>query len=242
VIADPARDRLDATVPTTSTKLTTAYLGLAAADAWFAGSTRGAAHRARFLTKPLLMPTLAASLATDARAFPSPLRTTTLVAQAFGWGGDVALLRHGTKAFAVGAGSFGLGHASYLTGFRSRAGSAPLRTTTVGRVAAGLVALGGPAMALGAARQKRLLGPAVLGYTGLLAAMLAHAGHLERSVPQRSRRLTAAGAALFVASDTLLGVRKFWWTSAPARTESVVMATYTLGQLLLSKGAASAYR
>lgn len=232
----------DAEVPTTSTKLTAAYLGLAAADTWLAGSARPAAHRARLLTKPLLMPTLAGSLATDARAFPSPLRTTTLVAQAFGWGGDVALLRHGTKAFAVGAGSFGVGHASYLTGFRSRAGRGPLHGTTVGRIAVGLFAAGGPGMAIGAARHERILGPAVLGYTGLLASMLAQADHLERSVPQRSRRLTLAGASLFVASDTLLGVRKFWWTSAPPRTESVVMASYTLGQLLLSKGAASAYR
>lgn len=227
-------------MPTASTILTGAYLGLAATDAWLAGGSRTAGPGLRRVTKPLLMPTLAASLATDARATGSPLRGTTLVAQAFGWGGDVALLRHGTRAFALGTGSFGIGHASYLTGFRRRARTGRLRTSPVGRLAGTLFVAGGPAMAFGAARHEPVLGPAVLGYTALLSAMLAHAGHLDRSMPRRAQVLTAAGAALFVASDTLLGVRKFWWTAAPERTESAVMATYTLGQLLLSKGAAAA--
>ncbi|MGN6780029.1 MAG: lysoplasmalogenase family protein [Marmoricola sp.] len=229
-------------MPSTSAILTGAYLGLAAADAWLAGSSRPTALPLRRVTKPLLMPTLAASLATDRRAAVSPLRTTTLAAQSFGWGGDVVLLRHGTKAFALGAGSFGVGHASYLRGFRRHAAPGPLRATTGGRIATALFVAGAPGMALGASRQARALGPAVLGYTALISAMLAHASHLDPSLPRRARVLTTAGAALFAGSDTLLGLRKFWWTNAPERTESAVMATYTLGQLLLSKGAAAAYR
>lgn len=227
-------------MPRASAILTGAYVGLAAADAWLAGSSRPAAPVLRRLTKPLLMPTLAASLATDRRAFPSALRATTLTAQAFGWGGDVALLAHGTRAFALGAGSFGVGHASYLCGFRRHAGRGPLRGAAAGRVAVTLFVAGAPVMALGAARQEPALGPAVLAYTGLLSAMLAHGMRLDPSLPRRARMLTGTGAALFVTSDTLLGLRKFWWTRAPERTESLVMATYTLGQLLLSKGAVAA--
>jgi hypothetical protein len=35
----------------------------------------------------------------------------------------------------------------------------------------------------------------------------------------------------------MLGIRKFVWKDAPDRLESAVMATYTLGQFLLSEGA-----
>ncbi|MGN6250994.1 MAG: lysoplasmalogenase family protein [Marmoricola sp.] len=227
-------------MPRTPRTLTGAYVVLAAADTWLAGGGSPRARRARMITKPLLMPTLAASLATDRRAVGSPLRTSTVAAQAFGWGGDVALLRHGTPAFAVGAGAFGAGHLCYLAGFRRRAAHTPLRRSRAARVAGVAFVAGGPVMALGAARHERALGPAVLTYTGLLASMLAHAGHLGPIVPARSRRSTLAGASLFVASDALLATRKFWWTSAPPRCESVVMAGYTLGQLLLSHGAATA--
>ncbi len=49
----------------TSTKLKLAYVGLAAVDTWLSGIAGKGAHRARFVTKPLLMPTLAASLVTN---------------------------------------------------------------------------------------------------------------------------------------------------------------------------------
>ena len=52
----------------TTTKLKLGYLGVAALDTWLSGKPHPMAHRARFLTKPLLMPTLAASLATNPKA------------------------------------------------------------------------------------------------------------------------------------------------------------------------------
>lgn len=226
-----------------SAKLTLGYLGLAALDTWLAGSSHPRAQQARKITKPLLMPTLTASLVTDPRARRSPLFASTVAGQAFGWGGDVILLREGTEAFAAGAGSFGLGHSAYIAGFRRhRNRDRRLRGSAIGRLAAGLVAVGGPGMAVGAAREEIVLGPAVLGYTGLLAGMLANAGNLDPELPAPARRRILAGAALFTASDTLLGLRHFWWRQAPARAESVVMATYTLGQLLISRGAARAAR
>ena len=102
----------------TSTKLKLAYVGLAAVDTWLSGITDRRAHRARFVTKPLLMPTLTASLLTNPRAADSPLRASTVAAQLGGWGGDVALLGEGTKPFLAGTGSFALGHAA-LKGARA---------------------------------------------------------------------------------------------------------------------------
>ena len=63
---------------TTSTKLKLAYVGLAAVDTWLSGIADKKAHYARFVTKPLLMPTLTASLVTNPKAADSPLRTSTV--------------------------------------------------------------------------------------------------------------------------------------------------------------------
>lgn len=226
--------------PSTSTRLKLGYVGLAAADTWLASHPSRLAHRARFVTKPLLMPVLAASLATNGRAAGSPLRTSTLVAQAGGWGGDVALLGDGTKPFLAGAGSFGLGHLAYVAGFLRRRSHAPVREDASIKVIAGSWALTAPVMALLAGRHKRELGGPVLGYATLLAGMAAAASHLDPTVPPAARRLTAAGAALFMVSDSLLGFRKFALKDPPPELETAVMATYTAAQFLLSEGAARA--
>ena len=240
-----------------ATRLKLGYLGVAAVDTWLAGVAlpgsfqRGTrlARAARFVTKPALMPLLAGSFATDRRAFGSPLRSSTLVGQVFGWGGDIALLGHGSRSFAVGAGSFGLGHVAYISGFVRHRSPAPFFRAPATRAALGLWALAGPAMAVAAARQDRALGPAVAAYTGVLAGTFATGCHLSRSVPVSSRCLTAAGAGLFLLSDTVLGVRQFLlplvMRSAPsprldATLERVVMGSYAAAQLLLAEGAARA--
>ena len=233
-----------------STRLRLAYVVAATVDTVLAGSPSRVARRARFVTKPALMPLLAGSLATSPRAFSSPLRTSTLVALGFGWGGDLALLGHGTRSFATGTGSFGVGHGAYIAGFlRRRNRSVPLRRTPGARLAVGLLAGAGPVMALAAARQNRALGPAVAGYTGLLAGTFATGNHLDASLPLVARRLTGLGAALFLASDTVLGFRQFllpllFHGEPPTRLdlalERLVMGSYTAAQLLLAEGAGRA--
>lgn len=221
----------------TSTKLKFAYVGLAIADTVLSGSAHPAAHKARVLTKPLLMPTLMASLATNPKAADSPLRTSTLVAQAAGWGGDVALMGHGTKPFAIGSGSFAVGHASYITGFlRNRS-----KTRRPGpKAVAALWATTAPGMVFGAARQETVLGPTIAGYSAMLAGTVAASTQLDPELPRSARRATVLGATLFMLSDSILGTRKFLWKNAPARVESAVMGTYTAAQFLLSEGAARA--
>jgi uncharacterized membrane protein YhhN len=220
-----------------STKLKLAYTGLAIADTWLAGSANPTAHRARVLTKPLLMPTLMGSLVTDRRAASSPLRTTTLLAQGGGWGGDLALMGHGTKPFAIGSGSFAVGHAAYITGFLRNRSSTPRPGP---KAVAGLWAVTAPGMAFGAYRQEKVLGPAIAGYSAMLAGTVAAATQLDPALPPSARRVTLLGAGLFMLSDSVLGTRKFLLKNAPPRVESVVMATYTAAQLLLSEGAARA--
>ena len=225
---------------TTSTKLKLAYAGLAAVDTWLSGIADRRAHRARFVTKPLLMPTLAASLLTNPKAEGSPLRTTTVAAQLGGWGGDVALLGEGTKPFLAGTSSFALGHVAYLSGFLRQHGHGDLREAPAPRAIAGSWALTAPVMALMARKRHRELGGPVFGYATMLAAMAAAANYLDTDLSRTSRRLTAAGAGLFMLSDTLLGFRKFVLTDPPPALETGVMATYTAAQFLLSEGAARA--
>jgi uncharacterized membrane protein YhhN len=224
----------------TSTKLKLAYVGLAAVDTWLSGIADKNAHRARFVTKPLLMPTLAASLLTNPKATDSPLRTTTVAAQLGGWGGDVALLGEGTKPFLVGAGSFGLGHVAYLAGFLRQHGHSGIREASAPRVVAGSWALTAPVMAFMASRRNKDLGGPVFGYATMLGGMAAAANYLDTDLSPAARRLTAAGATLFMVSDTMLGFRKFVLSDPPAALETGVMATYTAAQFLLSEGAARA--
>jgi uncharacterized membrane protein YhhN len=225
---------------TTSTKLKLAYVGLASADTWLSGRHQRWAHRARFVTKPLLMPALAGSLATNTRAVDSPLRTSTLAAQVGGWGGDVALLAEGTTPFLVGAGSFGVGHLAYLSGFLRHRAATPVTAGLGARWVAGSWLVTAPVLAVMAGRRQRQLGGPVFGYSAMLAAVVASATHLDPALSPAARRLTAAGGGLFMLSDTLLGVRKFVLTDPPAALETAVMATYTAAQFLLSEGAARA--
>lgn len=223
----------------TSTKLKIAYAGLAIADTWLSGSANPKAHQARVLTKPLLMPTLMASLVTNPKAADSPLRTSTLIAQAGGWGGDLALMGDGPKNFELGSGSFAVGHAAYIGGFlRNRS-----KTRRRGpKAVAGLWAVTAPGMIVGAARQEKMLGPTIAGYSAMLAGTVAAATQLDPALPRSARRATVLGAALFMLSDSILGTRKFLLKNPPPRLESAVMGTYTAAQFLLSEGAARAGR
>lgn len=220
-----------------STRWALAYAGLAGLDSWLAGRESARAHRLRKVTKPLLMPTLAAHTITHPHAHHSPLLGSTLVAQTGAWVGDLALLSESPAAFATGMAAFGVGHGAYVSGFRAASPGVQVSTTPAGRVATALAATTGPVMAIGAGRKSRPLGPATLLYSGALSTMLAHAGSLSGGVSPAGRRWSLAGAALFVASDSLLGLRSFVLSEPPAGLERAVMASYTAAQFALARGA-----
>jgi uncharacterized membrane protein YhhN len=210
---------------------TTAYAVLAAADTLLAGSPDH--RRLRLLTKPLLMPALAATLVTADRDDPAVRRT--LAAQALCWGGDVALMGTGRRPFLAGLASFLAAHVGYVTAFRSRSSTA-LLSTTGGRAALTAGAVLAPTMALAARRSDpRLAGP-VAAYGLVLATMVA----ASAAVPaERGGRRILMGTTLFLLSDTLLAVRKFVLDEPSATMESAVMATYTAGQWFISEGMAA---
>ena len=222
---------------TTSRRLRSAYVAVAGLDTLLAGTAGRRAHRARRVTKPLLMPVLAASLATDPRAAASPLRTTTLVAQVGGWGGDMLLLGATPERFMAGAGSFALGHAAYIGGFRARRGE--LRWRAPAALAA-VWAVTTPRLALAAARQDRRLAVTVAAYSAVLTSMAAASTQVDVSIAAPARRATMAGAGLFLLSDAIIGLRELLLEDSPQRLESAVMLAYAAAQLLLAEGAALA--
>jgi uncharacterized membrane protein YhhN len=206
-----------------------AYAGLALADTVLVGlGPRGRA--AHVVVKPLLMPTLAANLAPGALTRPGVPQTLT--AQALSWGGDVALMGQSRSRFLTGVGSFFGAHVAYVAGFRAL-GARSLSTNTASRAMFALVAALAPANAVAAGRRDRSLALPVGLYGLLLGTMAASAAALPDS-PGRTK--VQAGAALFLVSDSLLGIQFFWRDEPHPVVESAVMATYTAGQWLISEG------
>jgi len=222
----------------TSTRLKFAYVGVAALDTALSGAASPHAHRARMLTKPLLMPLLAGSLATAPGS--SSLRTPVLAAQAAGWVGDVSLLSEKRKPFLIGTAAFALGHAAYVSGFARHRARTRLSEETSTKALAGIWAATAPMVALSAARRDRRLGLPVAAYSTTLTSMVISANRLSPATSPTTRRLAAAGSLLFLASDSMLGLRKFVLPDPPEKLEAAVMATYTAGQFLLSEAAAHA--
>jgi uncharacterized membrane protein YhhN len=184
-----------------------AYPLLAVADTLLAAAGR---HRARRLTKPLLMPTLLAGK-------PRPVQR----ALALGGAGDVALLGTGDAAFTLGLGSFLAGHVAWMAALRPRSTGAltPLRAAPYLAAWAGLNAYLWPRT--GKDRVPVLVYSAALMGTALAA--------LDTGDPA-----VATGGALFLVSDTLLALEKFAGVEIPLH-EGVVMATYTSAQALLAR-------
>lgn len=264
--------------PSLGTTTRTGYGLLAIADTLLAGSRAPAASRLRRVTKPLLMPVL--SLAFTATAAGAPdragsgtphqaevgsdrrlrrLRRTALAAQAFSWGGDVALLGVSKRAFLTGVASFFGAHCCYVTGFASARDIVGARdavgprddadedvrpgTDARDRIArwgprGALTAwlLLGPLLSVAAGGKDAALRLPIGVYTGALCAMFAASTSLDPSLSDAGRRKIMAGTSLFLISDTVLGVREFLLEGRSPALDSLVMATYTAGQWLIADG------
>ena len=93
------------------------YLGLAAVDTYLAGRPGKAARRARFVTKPLLMPTLTATTELASKGQGGGMVRGVQAAQVFSWGGDVALMGRSESRFLAGVASFLGAHVAYVAAF-----------------------------------------------------------------------------------------------------------------------------
>ncbi len=183
---------------------------------------------ALWLTKPLLMPLLAAYLwraATERGARPDRL---VLAALAFSTGGDVALLGDGDVAFLAGMALFLAAHVCYIAAF-TRGGAAtalrrpPLVAVPLGYAVATVAALAWMWPGLADAG----LAVPVAGYAVALATMAATAA------PHGWR--VGLGGALFLVSDLLIATGVAGVGTLPG-PPIWVMATYAAGQALIVTG------
>ena len=214
------------------------YTALAAADTYLSSRDSKAARRLRFALKPALMPALGAAFREATEEEHTLVRKTTLAAQAFSWGGDVALLGTSEKAFLGGVGSFFAAHLSYIAGLLSVRGHAEEFDRTGLKAALALWLTTAPAMSYAAGRKDPELRVPVAAYATVLAAMFASSRMLDPALPRSARRTLQAGTTLFLVSDTILGVQEFLLKERDPRLEAAVMATYTAGQGLIAAGAA----
>lgn len=188
----------------------TAYAVLAAADTVLAATGRDRARRA---TKPLLMPALAVG-----RDRP------TTRALALGGAGDVALLGSGRAAFTTGLACFLAGHVAWTAALRGRGGTGLVRRRPAVALPYGALLVGLNAYLWRRTGPDRL---PVLVYSAALTSTAVAA--LDTGDPA-----TAAGGALFLASDGLLALERFGDVHLPAH-EGLVMASYTAAQALLAR-------
>ena len=190
-------------------RATLVYAALAATDTLLAATGN---DRGRRLTKPLLMPVLMAGRDRPAQR-----------ALALGGAGDIALLGGSQTAFMAGLGCFLAGHVAWIAALRQRPGGGRLRARPA--LAAPHVVVFGAVNAYLWKRTGKDRVPVIIYSAALLAMSLAA---LDSGSPR-----TAAGGALFLASDTLLALEKFGGLHLPAH-EGLVMATYTSAQALLA--------
>lgn len=175
----------------------------------------------QWVVKPLLMPALIAYLMVVARP---PDTWLIVVALGCATAGDVALLFPGLAAFLVGMGCFLGTQLGYLVAFLRR--GRPRWTAAAGYGSLWV----GVNLALGPR-----LGPVrlpVLGYSLALVAMATAATGVSRR--------TAAGAALFVLSDLLIGMAAA--ELRPPGYRPAITVTYLLAQLLIVTGWVAAPR
>jgi uncharacterized membrane protein YhhN len=176
------------------------------------------AKPARKVTKTALMPALAVA---------SPPRDLGMaVGLAGSWAGDVALLGDSDRAFRTGLFSFLVAHVGY-TAALARRSSPGARKAVVPIVAAS---------AAGACAFARAAGP--MGKpVGLYALTLGTMVAAASTVRGAGSRRVLGGAALFAASDALLGASRFVLRGRAARVATAgVMPTYAAAQWLIHTG------
>lgn len=151
--------------------------------------------------------------------------------------GDFALSRPGKAWFLAGMAAFALGHLAYVGAFWTRASDLGFAVPS-GFQWAGLAMLAAAVLGLGgwlASKAGDLRGP-VMVYACLIGLMAAMVVILP---PHPGRALLVTGAALFLLSDALLGLRMFVVTAPQARLRLglAVWPAYWAGQALILMGA-----
>ncbi len=188
----------------------------------------------RLFTKPVLMLTLAGYFANSVMYIASPLKKWILMALLLSWAGDLFLLFESSNAqfFIWGLASFLLAHLCYILFFhiirmKEAVKPRPLFLVAVAAYYFALIYLLSPYL-------KDLAIP-VRVYAVVISFMYMLAMHLVYIRNGKAGLLMMVGALLFVVSDSVLAINRFYASFVGADT--LVMLTYGFAQLLIVEGA-----
>ncbi len=181
------------------------------------------------------MPLLAAAVVLGARRLDR-VRAWLVAALACSTAGDALLLSPSDAAFVCGALAFALAHAAYIVCFTlAGSGRGLVRRcpwAALPYVASWIAATVFVAPHMGA------LAIVAVPYGALVTAMAIAALNLIGRAPPDAALPVAAGAALFLCSDSTIAIARFVPAFAPPRAEFMIMALYLGAQTLLASGIA----
>lgn len=155
----------------------------------------------------------------------------------FCWAGDVLLLKQADAEifFMLGLAAFLLGHLLYILAYRElRRKEGGMQRAQKLRVSFPVALVGTSLILLLLPYLGSLLIP-VIGYALVLMGMVMAAFFRFGRTSPDSFWLVAAGAILFMISDSVLAINKFY--AAFASAGPVIMLTYISGQYLIVEGA-----
>ena len=187
----------------------------------------------QFIFKPLIVPVILAYLLHQTREFDHPLKKYIITALFFSWIGDLLLMfdNRGEIFFLLGLGSFLLAHIFYIlyfhhTRIREKIKSNPWWLMVIVVYYVSLMSI-----LSGYLGDKEI---PVKVYGLVISFMLLLAMHLPAGQNKGAGRWILGGAALFVVSDSLLALNKFYQPFDFAG--EAIIVTYGLAQLFITEG------
>lgn len=188
----------------------------------------------QFVFKPLIVLVLACYFSYQIKEITSSFRKWIIFALLFSWIGDILLMFQGEKEifFLLGLSSFLLAHIFYIIFFhcirlKENIKSNPWMLVAVVLYYASLISWLSPYLG------KMKLPVRVYGV--VISFMLLLAMHMLYMKNKAAGKWMLAGAALFVLSDSILAINKFYFSFETA--DIFIMLTYGLAQLFIIEGA-----
>jgi uncharacterized membrane protein YhhN len=188
-----------------------------------------------WIAKPLLMPMLMAMMWAGKNQCSATVWRFVFVGLLTAWMGDVWLLWGERPLFFIaGLVSFLTTHVLYIFCFRLYAVQSMISWAKQHPALAGLVlAYAGAMLWLLAPTLGSMFWPVLL-YTATISAMLLAAMATQGQIPRSAHYWLVAGALLFVASDSVLAINKFYRSMPWAGT--FIMLTYAAAQWMIVQG------
>lgn len=188
----------------------------------------------QWISKPLLLPFLGIHFFLAVSTVASPLKKWMGLALFFSWGGDVLLMFQEKNGlfFILGLSSFLLAHIFYILFFHFIRVGEQIRSNAWYLL---LVVIYYSVLLSWLSPYLGELKLPVRIYGVIISIMLMMAMHIAGLKNKRAGWMMLAGAILFVLSDSVLAINKFYLSFGTAGL--VIMLTYGAAQLYLVKGA-----